>query len=154
MPTLITRSSYRLCRNKLKLMRAFRKIVSRHKHALRQFQQTTNVEVWGFDEDPKLIDRRESDRIRLQVPAYLTPVRVVGLQVTPFESDSLQIVTRDIAVQGIGMVHDEPLEAESYVAEFDVMEENPIRLLLTVRWTKSLDEWSYRSGTQIVGLLK
>ncbi|MEZ6055152.1 MAG: hypothetical protein R3C01_00470 [Planctomycetaceae bacterium] len=145
---------YRLCRSELKLRRTFRKIVSRNALAVRNFQRAAESDEFDLEQAQTFLNRRTSIRHRLQVPVYLSKVQVSGLRVVPREGSSLLVVTRDLSVHGVGIVHDEPLTEGRYLAEFDVMDASPVRLLLAVRWSRSIDDWSYRSGLEVQGLLR
>ena len=154
MPAMLTIVEYRLSRSELRMQRAYRKIASQNRNALRQFQRATMVDDSPFDRLLTNLDRRSAVRNRLQIPAYLAPAIVDGLRVSPGASESLLVVTRDISITGIGMVHDHPLEQDHYIAEFDVMQKEPIRLLLSIFWSRPIDDWSFRSGSQVIGLLR
>jgi hypothetical protein len=99
-------------------------------------------------------DRRECRRARLQIPAIVVPVDLDEHRpdVATICGGEQIAVTRDISLLGIGLVHDEPLASDHLLLQFDIPGEEPVSLLLQVRWTKRTGRYSHCSGGRIVSV--
>lgn len=135
---------YRLSRSELVRRRALRRII-RCEEQMRR--------LCGEDAAPR--DRRREPRQSFQVPINLRPARVRGLTIRPaLDAEPFLAVTSNFSLSGLGLVHDEPLPASLFLAEFDVFEPEPLRLVVELCWTEHLLPYSHRSGGRILGVAR
>jgi hypothetical protein len=139
---------FRLSRAALARRRAF--------HRILKTRRLARVRFGGHaPSERRFVDRRCEVRHPLQVPVYLRPAQVRGLSVSCDESvEPLLGVTQNISLSGLGLVHDHPLPGPWFLAEFDVFDDEPLILLVQVRWTQELDPYAFRTGGRIAGLCR
>lgn len=106
------------------------------------------------DEAPRS-DRRRARRVQLQIPVTFTSVEEVGER-----EDFVEIcgpeqiaITRDLSLQGLGIVHDMRLLTDLAVIQFDIPGESPISMLFEARWTTRKTRYSFVSGGRLVGVV-
>jgi hypothetical protein len=135
---------YRLSRSDMVRRRVLRRILRCEEQLRRLFGQET------FDRD-----RRRDPRQPLQVPINLRPARLAGLSILTDDTDApFLAITSNISLGGVGFVHDEPLPARIFLAEFDVADEQPVCLLVEACWTARPFPHAYRSGGRIRGVAR
>ena len=140
---------YRLSKSAANRRRAFRLIQTSEHKADRQFGDQATQHYPVYD------DRRLQIRVSTQVPAYLRPARRKGLSVFVDPSESPQLaVTRDVSLDGLGFQHDTLPPRPLFLAEFDVFLEEPLIVLVEVRWCRRTSDWSYTSGGRIAGVCR
>ncbi len=139
---------YRLSKSIANKRRAFGLIQSSQRKADRQFgQRISGISLWD--------DRRIQIRVPTQVPAYLRSAWRKGLTVFADPDTSPQLaVTRDVSLEGLGFQHDVPPPRPMFLAEFDVFENEPLIVLIEVRWCRKTNDWSYQSGGRIAGVCR
>ena len=135
---------YRISRNKLTRERTLRRILRSEFQVRRRIGQSTTS-----------LERRRETRHNLRVPIHIRPASTRGLSAW-CEQDAPQwiAVTRNVSVGGLGFDHDLPLPASRLFVEFDVAAEEPVVLLVEVRWSVRQDEFAYRSGARILGVCR
>ncbi len=100
------------------------------------------------------LDRRACDRPAVRRPVYVIPATFNGKYVETLETDATFAITRDISLRGIGFTHDDQFEAAYAVVIFDDINEEPVSLLLEVRWSNlEQDDYSYMSGGKFLGII-
>jgi hypothetical protein len=135
---------YRLSRSGIARQRAWRRILRSDRQARRL-----------FGEAPAAKERRREPRQALQVPINLRPARVRGLSIfADATAPPFLALTKNISLGGVGFVHDQPLPAGPVLAEFDVGEPEPLRLLIAPCWTAQSAARAYRSGVRILGVAR
>lgn len=55
---------------------------------------------------------------------------------------------------GVGLLHDEPIEEEFVVVDFDRLDGCPLTLLVELRWSNTEQSGSYMSGGRFVGTVE
>ena len=100
------------------------------------------------------IERRTSDRSRQQMTIYVTPAVFDGSYVEPLEDGEnvMLAVTKDVSLRGVGFTHDEPFQADYAIVTFDLLNEDPVSLLLEVRWSNPQRCNLYMSGGIFLGI--
>ncbi|MFV0442060.1 MAG: hypothetical protein ACK5Q5_00665 [Planctomycetaceae bacterium] len=138
------RTLYRLSRSDLVRQRALRRIVRTEELLMRML----GVEL--FDSE-----RRREPRQAIQTPINLCPVQVKGLSILATDdAPPFLAFTSNISLNGLGFVHDEPWRCNLFLAEFDVSELEPLRLLVKLRWTTRPQPHAYRSGGRVLGVAR
>lgn len=99
------------------------------------------------------VDRRDSSRDPVRMPVYVVPVFFDGQYANPIQPGKTIIaVTRDVSLRGIGFTHDEPFEGDYAVVTFDLLNEQPVSLLLSVRWRNLRRGSAYASGGRFLAI--
>lgn len=131
-----------------KLLRRIRD--SQHLADLRLFGRRTPT--WMLE----YVEGRDRDRSPVQMPIYVTPAAFDGRHVEPLEgSESVMLaVTQDVSLRGVSFAHDESFQADYAIVTFDLLNEDPVSLLLDVRWSNLERCSSYMSGGRFLGITK
>ena len=100
------------------------------------------------------LDRREFDRTPVEMPIYLTEVGFDGQQAQPVDGVQPEVLafTKDVSLRGVGFKHDGPVEADYAVVTFDLLNDEPVSLLLDVRWSNLERGFRYLSGGRFIGI--
>lgn len=101
----------------------------------------------------EIADRREAERDAVHLPFYLLPLTPDEASATSRETSSIIAVTRDLSPHGIGFRCDVPISAGQFIAEFDSLKTEQIRLLLERRWHRRQSLHCYLAGARIVRVL-
>lgn len=135
---------YRISRNKLTRERTLRRILRSEFQIRRRIGKALTS-----------IERRRETRHNLRVPIHIRPATTRGLSAW-CEQDAPQwiAVTRNVSVGGVGFDHDLPIPAPRLFVEFDVAAEEPVVLLVEIRWSVRQDEFAYRSGARVLGVCR
>lgn len=133
-------------------LRAVRKMLRRIRHS----QRLADLNLFGRRTPARMleyVDRRDLDRSPVQMPIYVTPATFDGRHVEPLEDGECEMlaVTKDVSLRGVGFTHDEPFEADYAIVTFDLMDGDPVSLLLEIRWS-NLERGSYMSGGRFLGI--
>jgi len=135
---------YRLTRSDLSRQRALRRILRCDLNSRRLFGEESSQD-----------ERRQEPRLDLRLPINLRPARMQGLTIyTDPDAPPFLALTSNISLGGLGVVHDEPIGMPTFLAEFDVAEDEPLILVVEQRWTTEIDAYSYRSGGRILGIAR
>lgn len=102
----------------------------------------------------KSIERRNFQRVSLEVPIYLYPVLRIGNRVFGDWKSPVMGVTRDISEHGVGFHYDVAIHSRHVLAEFDLYGAGQVWLLIEFRWHQKKEEYSYVAGGLIVGVAK
>ena len=134
-------------------LRTVRKLLRRIRHS----QRLADINLFGRRTPARMleyVERRDRDRGPVQMPIYVTPAAFDGRHVEPLEDgESVMLaVTTDVSLRGVGFTHDEPFQADYAIVTFDLLNEDPVSLLLEVRWSNLERCNSYLSGGGFLGI--
>lgn len=138
-------ATYTLSHSEAQITRAVDRIIATHRALDRSFARHKPLRRVRTE-------RRQSERVELNVPVELTSVLLQDGVLTCVGEMTLGI-TRDIGTRGVGLSLDHPLNSTLVLAEFDVCRDRPIRLLFRRRWQRHVATFSYATGGEFVGLL-
>jgi hypothetical protein len=85
---------------------------------------------------------------------YVTPVIMQGttLRQPMQESASTVGYTSDVSTSGMAFTHDEPLLTKHAIVTFDLLDDDPVALVIEIKWSDCrADRW-YRSGGEFIGV--
>ncbi|MGQ0636276.1 MAG: PilZ domain-containing protein [Planctomycetaceae bacterium] len=101
-------------------------------------------------------ERRGSARIPLQVPIRLTPVELIDGFVCLDEhvAQSINGLTRDLSLRGVGFTHAEPFPHKYAAVTFDVPTHCPLSLVVEIHWTRERGGAKHRSGAKFLALME
>jgi len=124
---------------------------------IRANERMANVLLFGRKNPLRLcdrIERRSRFRSAVQIPIYIVPVTFDGRSAAGVPgAGEIQAFTRDVSLRGVGFTHDEMLDAEFAVATFDLVDDEPVSLLLELRWSNLRQGGSpYMSGSTFCGV--
>jgi hypothetical protein len=90
----------------------------------------------------------------LRAACFMVPVAYDGAQYSLLERADRRImaVSRDLSLEGMGFVHDQPIGGRHAIASFGLFLPEFITLLIDVRWTRQTSARRYFSGGQILGV--
>ncbi|MCA9078559.1 MAG: hypothetical protein KDA93_26265 [Planctomycetaceae bacterium] len=100
-------------------------------------------------------DRRSGRRVQMQIPVVFTSVEEAGNSddfVEVCGPDQIA-VTRDLSLQGLGIVHDMRLMTDLALIQFDIPGESQITMLFEARWTTRKTRYSFVSGGRLIGVV-
>lgn len=101
-------------------------------------------------------DRRARRRLPVRRPIYVTPVMVDGTTLRIPQAASSHTIghTMDVSIRGIGFTHDEPLLTKHLIVTFDLLEGDPVSLLIQIQWSRfRADHW-YSSGGKFIAVVE
>ena len=115
------------------------------------------LHLFGRHTPEKMLDyveRRDSSRASVQMLVYLVPVTFDGQYADPIDhgKSSMIAVTRDISLRGIAFTHDESLHGDHAIVTFDLLDDSPVSLLLSVRWRNRRRGSAYFSGGRFLAV--
>jgi hypothetical protein len=133
-------------------LRTVRKILRRIRHSQRLADLCLfgrRTPAWMLE----YVERRERDRSLVEMPIYVTPAAFDGRHAEPLgDCERVMLaITMDVSLRGVGFAHDEPFEADYAIVTFDLFDEDPVSLLLEVRWS-NLESDSYMSRGRFLGI--
>lgn len=122
---------------------------------IRETHEEIDPRQIGQGDDSTHCDRRGSRRVQMQIPVVFTSVEEAG------DSDDFvevcgpdQIaITRDLSLQGLGIVHDMRLMTDLALIQFDIPGESQITMLFEARWTTRKTRYSFVSGGRLIGVV-
>lgn len=138
-------ATFTLSHSQAQITRAVDRIIATHRALDRSFARHKPLRRVRTE-------RRQSERVELNVPVELTPVALQDGVLTCV-GEMILGITRDIGKGGVGLSLDHPLNSTLVLAEFDVCRDRPIRLLFRRRWQRHTAPFSYATGGEFVGLL-
>lgn len=138
-------ATFTLSHSQVQITRAVDRIIATHRALDRSFARQKPLRRVRTE-------RRQSDRVELNVPVELTPLTMED-GVLVCVGEMILGITRDIGTRGVGLSLDHALQSPLVLAEFDVCRDRPIRLLLRRRWQRHVAQFSYATGGLFVGLL-
>ena len=99
-------------------------------------------------------DRRTRRRLPVQRTVYLTPVIVQGATLRLPAADSAYTVAyaTNVSVRGIGFTHDEPLLTRHAIVTFDLLDEEPVSLVIQIQWSRYRGDRWYTSGGKFIAV--
>jgi hypothetical protein len=88
------------------------------------------------------------------VPVYVAPATFDGkhAELLGHGETSILAVTRDLSLRGVGFVHDEQLCGAYAIVTFDLLDAEPVSLLLEVRWSNLPRGCAYMSGGRFLAI--
>ena len=103
---------------------------------------------------PVAAERRSTPRFSGRFPCYVLPVTWHGFSyvITDAHAEPFLAFTKDIALRGIGFVHEQALDANYVIVTVDLFDRGCISLLTEMRWSTECDPASYMSGGRFVAL--
>jgi len=100
-------------------------------------------------------ERRACGRYSLRIPFYMRPADFDGTHVTLREDQPVMLaMSEDLSLRGVGFSHQEPLDSDYAIVQFDSLDGNAITLLLDVRWNNRKSGHWYLSGGRFVGVTR
>ena len=119
-----------------------RRAVGRVRRAVKKIRESErhrSVLEWG--------ERRACDRSPVETAVYVSPVVLKGNHLEIPERDrSIIAYTKDISRAGVGFTHDEPLPTQHAVVTFDLIDEEPLSLLIEITWSRYDSNHPYLGG--------
>jgi hypothetical protein len=99
-------------------------------------------------------ERRARRRIHMRRVAYITPVIMEGatLRRVKTGSDSSVAYTTDVSINGMGFTHDEPLATRHAIVTFDLLDDEPVSLVIEIKWSHCRAHRWYCSGGKFIGV--
>ena len=123
---------------------------------IRRHVQLIDLSLLGSRKSVKVtrhLDRRHYHRSPIRMPIRVMPASFDGRHAELLHPGDIGIlaVTRDVSLTGVGLLHDELIEAEFAVVDFDHLDGCPLTLLVELRWSNTEQSGSYMSGARFVG---
>lgn len=126
---------------------------------IRRHVQLIDLSLLGSRKSVKVtrhLDRRHYNRSPIRMPVRVMPVLFDGrhAELQHTGDRGILAVTRDVSMTGVGLLHDEPIEEEFAVVNFDLLDGHPLSLLVEIRWSDIEQSGSYLSGGRFVGAVE
>lgn len=108
--------------------------------------------------DPdRMLDRMERlgcDRWATRIVAYVTPATFDGQYAEPLgdAGGSILAVTKDMSLRGIGFSHTEAIRGHYAIVTFELTDDDPVSLLLEIRWSNVPSGGAQMSGGMFIGV--
>ncbi|NIP87326.1 MAG: hypothetical protein GTO03_17935 [Planctomycetales bacterium] len=130
------------------------------KKVLRQIRQSEHLAshcLFGRRTEARLLDhveRRVAQRAPLELPIYVTVADYDGRDAVVWEIEGGEAlaITKDVSLRGVGFTHEEPFEGDYALVTFELLDAEPISLLVEMRWTNLVRGRLYLSGGRFVGI--
>jgi hypothetical protein len=103
--------------------------------------------VWNpSDAESQVHSRRKERRIPLHCGITITPLREPGASPQECSEGSFTGYVRDISPNGVGLIHDRPLEKASVILAFELENDECIQFIADVLWCEKQQDGQYISG--------
>ena len=100
----------------------------------------------------RCLERRTDTRLPFQRPVH---VRTLRNEEQAPDIDGAEIVTaytRDIAPNGIGLLHDQPLASGRVLLTFELLGGAPLSLVAELTWCRYIGDFWHLSGGRLIGV--
>ena len=99
-------------------------------------------------------ERRACRRVPVRRPVYVTPVIVEGATLrlpAPGLAYTLAYTT-NVSPRGIGFTHDEPMLTRHAIVTFDLLDAEPVSLVIQIQWSRCRGDRWYTSGGKFIAV--
>jgi hypothetical protein len=136
-------------------VRTVRKTLQR----IRESDYLAHVRLFGRPASSRTLERIERcrrDRGSVRMPVYVTPATFDGRYAAPLEDhqDAILAITKDVSLRGVAFTHDEPVRGDCAIVTFDLLDEEPVSLLLEIRWSNAWKGGSRLSGGRFLAVVE